>query len=73
MSITSSRKFGSTSHKLGWNLDFQGFKSISGRTQNSIGAERYGSRNIDDLHCSGLPLPLNRSGLAAVSTVFAWL
>ncbi|KAK1564333.1 hypothetical protein Q3G72_000858 [Acer saccharum] len=28
----------------------------SSRTHSSIGAERYGPRNIDDLHCDGLPL-----------------
>ena len=56
MGITSSRKFGLTSRKLGWKLDFRGFKSIGGRTHSSIGAERYGPRNIDDLHCDGLPL-----------------
>ena len=55
--ITSSRNFGSPSRKLGWKLDFRGCKSIGGRTHNSIGAERYGHHNIDDLHYSGLPLP----------------
>ena len=56
MGITSSRKFGSIGRKLGWKLDFRGFKSIGGRTHSSIRAERYGPRNIDDLHCNGLPL-----------------
>ena len=54
--ITSSRKFESPIRELGWKLDFRGFKSIGGRTHSSIGAERYGPRNIDDLHCDGLPL-----------------
>ena len=72
--ITSSRKFWSTSRKLGWKLDFRGFKSIGSRTHSSIGAERYGPRNIDDLHWDGLPLRYrceSQSGSAAVYTVFA--
>ena len=48
--ITSSRNIGIAIRKVRRKLDFRGFQSIGGRTHNSIGAERYGPRNIEVLH-----------------------